>query len=299
MIDLHMHTKYSDGTDNLVDILEKCQKINLEVISITDHNTCDAYFELEKLDIKKYYKGKIIVGCEFTTFYKDKLIEILGYGFDYKEVNKFLEQYYSEEQKKKNEIILYNKIIAKIKELNLIFNENNLREKKQKNEFIETIIYEELIKHPENMNILNDDSLSSLSNFFRKGLTNPKSKFFINRKNAVPKIQDIIDFIHSINGKLFLAHPYQYGFSDTNKIIEDLFNDYNLDGIECYYTTFSSLQTSYLIEFAKRKNLLTSGGSDYHGTAKINHDLGFGAGTLKIKADILTGANISLYNDYQ
>ena len=54
MIDLHMHTLYSDGTDNVIDILKKAQKHELSVISITDHKTCGAYNELKTIDIKKY-----------------------------------------------------------------------------------------------------------------------------------------------------------------------------------------------------------------------------------------------------
>ena len=60
MIDLHMHTTYSDGTDTVKELLEKAEDIGLEVISITDHNTCKAYFEMEKFNVKEIYKGNII-----------------------------------------------------------------------------------------------------------------------------------------------------------------------------------------------------------------------------------------------
>ena len=55
MIDLHMHTKYSDGTDDIISFLQKAEKNNLEIISITDHNTVKAYLELNKLNIKDYF----------------------------------------------------------------------------------------------------------------------------------------------------------------------------------------------------------------------------------------------------
>ena len=89
MIDLHMHTTYSDGTDTVKELLEKAEFLGLEVISITDHNTCKAYFEMEKFNVKEIYHGNIIVGCEFTTSFDNRLIEVLGYGFDYKGVNKY------------------------------------------------------------------------------------------------------------------------------------------------------------------------------------------------------------------
>ena len=38
MIDLHIHTTHSDGTDTLEELLNKANKLGLENISITDHN---------------------------------------------------------------------------------------------------------------------------------------------------------------------------------------------------------------------------------------------------------------------
>ena len=55
MIDLHMHTKYSDGTDDIITFLQKAEENNLEIISITDHNTVKSYFELDKINIKNYF----------------------------------------------------------------------------------------------------------------------------------------------------------------------------------------------------------------------------------------------------
>ena len=55
MIDLHMHTNYSDGTDDIITFLQKTEENKLEIISITDHNTVKAYFELDKINIKNYF----------------------------------------------------------------------------------------------------------------------------------------------------------------------------------------------------------------------------------------------------
>ena len=68
MIDLHLHTTYSDGTDNVSELLENAEKNNLEIISITDHNELGAYFDLEKHpEIRKKFSGKIIIGSEIKT----------------------------------------------------------------------------------------------------------------------------------------------------------------------------------------------------------------------------------------
>lgn len=69
MIDLHIHSTNSDGTDSVQEILQKAQSLNLDYISITDHDTCDGYKELEKIDIPKYYAGKVIPGIEIKCAY--------------------------------------------------------------------------------------------------------------------------------------------------------------------------------------------------------------------------------------
>ena len=80
MIDLHIHTTYSDGADSLIEVLKKAEMNKLEYISITDHDNCNAYKELKSLDIKEYYNGTIIPGIEIKCGYNGRLIEILGYN---------------------------------------------------------------------------------------------------------------------------------------------------------------------------------------------------------------------------
>ena len=295
MIDLHMHTTYSDGTDTVKELLEKAESLGLEVISITDHNTCKSYFEMEEFNVKEIYKGDILVGCEFTTSFDNRLIEVLGYGFDYKKVNKYLEEFYSDELVSKRTNILYNRLLDRIKELGLEFHIERVRDKKFTNEFFERGIYEELVKYENNKEKLKEDVWASFSNFYRKGLTNPKSKLFINHAEFKPSIKEIVNLIHKNGGIAFLAHPYQYKFTDTEKFLDKIYDEVALDGIECFYTTFSKEQTNYLVNFAKERNLLISGGSDYHGTNKENHNLGVGRGNLKISKDIINNYKIGKY----
>lgn len=294
MIDLHMHTTYSDGTDTVKELLEKAEDIGLEVISITDHNTCKAYFEMEKFNVKEIYKGNIIVGCEFTTNFDNRLIEVLGYGFDYKKVNKYLEKKNTPLNNKKRFKGFYTEMIERIRKLGLECDLDIIK-KAKKNKFFEIAVYEELIKHEKNRKILNEDIWDSYSDYYRKGITNPKSKIFINKASYYPSIKEIVNLIHENGGIAFLAHPYQYKFTDTEEILDRIYNELVLDGVECFYTTFTEEQTNYLLDFAKKRNLLISGGSDYHGTLKQNHNLGVGRGNLNINKNIINNYKIGKY----
>ena len=92
MIDIHTHTKYSDGSSTVKELLEEAQIKELTLLSITDHNTIDAYRELSDPETRNLFKGKIIPGIEITTTYNKEIIEILGYGFDLNKMNQFLKE---------------------------------------------------------------------------------------------------------------------------------------------------------------------------------------------------------------
>lgn len=293
MVDLHMHTTYSDGTDSVKELLKKVEDIGLEVISITDHDTCNAYFEMEKFNVKEIYKGDIIVGCEFSASFDNRTIEIIGYGFDYKVVNKYLEKFYDETLIEKRTEILFNRLFAKINELGLEF--HIPRENIPINKYYEIAIYNELKKYPDNMKKVKEKVWDSFSDFLRKGLNNRDSLLFINKTEFYLSSEKVVNLIHENGGIALLAHPYQYKFADTEEFLDKIYNEDALDGIECFYTTFSEEQTNYLLAFAKKRNLLISGGSDYHGTLKQNHYLGVGRGNLKISKDIINKYKIGRY----
>lgn len=296
MIDLHTHTNNSDGTKTPLELLKEANDKNLEVLSITDHNTCKSYEDLENINISEVYKGKIIVGCEFTSTFDERLIEILGYGFNYKDVQKYLNQRYDEKIGTKNVQILFNRLKDLFDKYNIKYNPDNLHYPKKDNDFFEKSFYDEFMKYPQNKEIIKEDIFNSFSDFFRKGLTNPKSKMYIRAVEFKPSVKEIIDVIHKSDGKAFLAHPFQYKFNDTEEFLNKLYDKNAFDGIECFYTTFSKEQSAYLVEFAKKRKLLISGGSDYHGTNKVNHELGIGNNNLNIDKKIIENWEINYFN---
>lgn len=78
-VNLHVHTTCSDGTLTPVEVVENARKDNLKIISITDHNTMDAY---KQIDLSALDDLDIITGIEFDCWYKSNFLHILGYGVD-------------------------------------------------------------------------------------------------------------------------------------------------------------------------------------------------------------------------
>lgn len=182
MIDLHMHTSYSDGTDSLTEILQNCEKKQLSVISITDHNNCDAYFEMEKLKISDYYSGKIIPGIELNTKADGVPIEILGYNINYKIMNELAKEVYLSPDKR-NELE-FERLVKKCKDYGIVLDEDVL-EQFDKNDFASVAIHKSITNHLENKAKINERSWNSSRDFYRDYMSNPNTPLYVDRKSVV------------------------------------------------------------------------------------------------------------------
>lgn len=284
MIDIHTHTKYSDGSSTVKELLEEAQNIGLTLLSITDHNTIDAYRELSNPEIRNTFKGSIIPGIEITTTYNGETIEILGYGFDLNKMNGFLKENvltFEEKQLKEFELIKtqYKKIGVKFDSSAIKFD--------PKTESSRIAFVNEIKKYPENNKFfLYKESLETNSGFTRNEVYNPKSPLYVDESSLFPTLEKTIEMIHDADGVAFLAHTFAYSPNIANDIL-NIIKNYNLDGLECYYTTFTDEQSDFLVKLCHDRNMYISGGSDFHGTRKTNHNLGTGHGNLNITEDIV------------
>ena len=281
MIDLHMHSLYSDGDKTIEEILRMCEKQKLEYISITDHNTCKAYAdETIKNDI---FKGKIIKGAEMNATFKNKKIEILAYTIkETKIIEDWSEKYFSEEILKKQQEMSKQKLLDICDKKGLIYDESKFEKSIPLTDYITIYIYKELMRHKENYAILGEYT-ESLNYFIRKGLMNPESEFYTGGDNTPkPMYKDVINIIHKAKGLAFLAHPFEYRLNDIIEFIDELREEAELDGLECFHPSADEKQMDILVKYARKNNLYISGGSDYHGNKKPDIQIGVGKGNLNI-----------------
>ena len=283
MIDLHMHTTYSDGTESCTTVLKKCQEKNLNYISITDHNTSLAYEELEKLDVKSLFTGKIISGIELNTKALNIPIEILGYGIDYKKMNELVKDVYipAEERNKIEVKRLYDKCI----EAGIILDQNFLDNYKLEM-FASVFFHNEITKHEENKELLSQEAWDSSKIFYRQYMSDPKTKLYVEMDDFVPDFETASNLVRQAGGLVFIPHIFEYK-KNAEPILNYILDNFNIDGIECYYTTFTQEQHDRLIKLCNERNLFISGGSDFHGKIKPNVDIGVGYGNMQIPDDII------------
>ena len=130
--------------------------------------------------------------------------------------------------------------------------------------------------------IPDEESWENESIFFKRHTSNVNSIFYIDESDLIPSVEKVIEIIKKAGGLVFIPHIYQYE-ENAKRILDELVQNYQIDGIECYYSTFSDNQIEYLKEYCKKNKKYISGGTDYHGLNRPNISLGIGKGNLKIE----------------
>lgn len=281
MIDLHIHTNNSDGKYSAKEILRIAQEKKLKAISFCDHNVLGAYEELNNIDAKKYFSGKIISGIEFDMVYQGKLFHILGYNFNVEKLNK---SKYIDKNDKEQLIAIENDILTTLKlvceKLGIKLSDN--LEIKSSNEAANDLIKADMMKYEENNEILDkilgkDRKIS----FWRGHITNPESPFFIDFTKGLPTPEEIAEEIHNAGGIVVLPHVFEYKTCDNKKLLNDMYDLGILDGVECIHTKQTQEQINYLKQYCKERNLIMTAGSDFH--EEGNQTIGYGSfGKVKI-----------------
>ncbi|WP_411169237.1 PHP domain-containing protein [Clostridium sp. MB05] len=78
--DFHIHSTKSDGELKPGEIVLLAKERNLDIISLTDHNTISG--NKEAIKVGKIHGVKVIPGIELSTRFKGKRVHILGYFTD-------------------------------------------------------------------------------------------------------------------------------------------------------------------------------------------------------------------------
>lgn len=272
LMDMHIHTYYSDGEYSPNDVIKTAYEKGISVMGITDHDTIDGVKNIDRsLDYISSGEIKVINGIEIGCKCDYGNMHILGYDFDINnyDLNKWLE------------VLKTNRLNSTLSVMEQI-----------KRDFGITFNYQDII------NLINKYSIgrpdlarlcvkygfcNTVSEAFNMFLNPAKEKTKDSNKRI--SYQECFKLIKNSGGLVVLAHPNSILLNKANfeKLICDMI-ECGLDGIEVYHSNISDEESSYYLNLANKYGLLISGGSDYHGPfVKPDISIGTGRGNLKIK----------------
>lgn len=249
--DLHCHTNCSDGCDDPAVLLHLAKQANLQGLSITDHDTIDAYTpelfaEAEKLNLR------LLPGIELSSELDNVSVHILGYGYDLR--SESLIRFLEDLQRRRNE---RNRIILeKLSKRKLPITEQELFD------FAYQARGKRTIGRPHIAQLMvNKGYVSSIQEAFQLYL---KEGGFCYAPGIHITPEMAIEEIHKAKGKAILAHPH---FLRRGSFLRKILA-FPFDGIECYYANLAKELEAPWLQIAKEKKWIATGGSDYHGHLK-------------------------------
>lgn len=261
LVDLHMHTQSSDGVYSGNEILNMMgEYTGKKIISITDHDSVDEYFKLN-LNLLKDNNIILIPGVEFSFSYNGVSRDMLAYNVDINRTKEFLDNLYNKEFKLKKQKEILKKFMDKAIEHEVTFDDNITIMTGNKSEAY-GLMLESIRKNPLNL----QKYPNFIKGFYRSEFSNPNSSWFVDDTMGTPSLERIIDIIHSLGGKAFLAHPYDYNVDkkQSNQMIIEAINA-GVDGLEVDHSSNKNNNREILQNYVNKCNLLQSGGSDFHG----------------------------------
>ncbi len=245
-IDMHLHTIASDGTWTCEELIELLKKADIEIFSVTDHESLENVGKLRRLAVE--YGLKYIPGVEISTSYDGYSYHILGFG-----INEADERLLS--------LTAANAAMLEDFDRECV----GLLEKKGYDVNVsEFDIYEDDPRRGgwKSLNYLIDKSLCTDHKGFFKLFEEDKQ---IYEKMTYKHPKEVIETIIGAGGVPILAHSGA-GFYDRDykRVVSSMIS-FGVKGVECYHPENSQEITDYCLEICREKNLLITGGSDCHG----------------------------------
>ena len=245
--DLHCHTTLSDGSLGIEDIIVQAKRMNIDFLSITDHDTLSSFSRANILGQR--YGVKILQGVEMSAWDKERnsKVHILCYAPKKPDRLEGLCLKSCEIRKQ-----CAKEMIEKVMELYPITPESVLKHCTGSKSIFKSHIMRALIEYGYALEFYGE---------LNNKLFNLKNGICLVEREY-PDVKFVLDLIHSARGVAVMAHPVLY---NNIELLEELAASGKLDGVEVDHYTANDQQRKQLREIAEKYNLIVTGGSDFHG----------------------------------
>lgn len=265
MVDLHVHSTFSDGTDSPEEIVALAKAKGLSAVVLTDHDNAagQARFAAAAAEVGL----RTLTGMELSADVPGRTVHLLAYGFD--PAHAELAEAASKIRDGRN--ARNSEILAKLTKIGCFITMSEVR----------AAAGSDLIARPHIAQVL-----------VQKGYARDKRDAFdryLGRKGAaycerfrLPP-EECIRLVRAAGGQVSLAHPASTGYnrSELHQFVEGLVHA-GLAGIEVYYTGHLIGQIREYMDLVSEFNLVPTGGSDFHGANKPGIELGTAYGSLAV-----------------
>lgn len=270
MIDLHLHTYYSDGTLSPEELVRRASERGVKTIAITDHDGLNGI--QEALEAGERFGIEVIPGIEFSAGMEGEELPYSSLDYPGQEIFMHILGYH---------IDIHDKALNEaVKEIRQKREERNARLLAVLNRLGYKMKDDDLLQRPGQDYIGKPNFASAMAKMGY--IDSPKDAFAPGKYLRHPDARKVhrekihakkaISLICNAGGKAVLAHPMKIAFLGSSRedyyirleALLDQLQEWGLSGMECYYSSHTEEQAEKLSEIAARRALLITSGSDFH-----------------------------------
>jgi 3',5'-nucleoside bisphosphate phosphatase len=243
-VDLHTHTTASDGTYAPRELVAEAASRGVRVLAITDHDSTEGLPEaLAEAEGRRPLE--ILPGIEINCDVDGAEIHVLGYLMDWQAA--WFQEFCREQRRERRERV--HRMAERLGALGLPIDA----------EEVFALVQEGSAGRPHVAQVMvTRGYVKTVREAFDKYLGSGKPGH-VQRRKLTP--EDAVRLIRKAGGAPVLAHP---GLANRDGLIPGLVAA-GLMGIECYYTEHSAQQRATYLQICKERDLVATGGSDFHG----------------------------------
>lgn len=254
--DLHCHTTCSDGTLQPHEVVQLACDLGLQGLSITDHDTIEAYKHAIPAAAAKQLP--LICGVEFSAVHRHMSVHILAYSF--RLASLVLQEFCQRHHQRR---ILRNRAI-----LNLLAAHGMPLTPEDFPDSLFATLSQHSIGRPHlAWAMVQKGYVSSIQQAFQQYIGEGKPCYAPGQSFSV---EETLDVIHQAQGLAIIAHPH---LIEKVGLLKDLL-EMPFNGLEGYYGRFPLQANERWLKIGARKDWIITGGSDFHGEIKPNLPLG-------------------------
>lgn len=250
--DLHCHTTISDGSLGISDLIRHADRDDVRYLAITDHDSLASISRSAVLG--KRYNVNVIPAVEFSAFdgVSGRKVHILCYLPSKPDRLEGLCLRTSE-----GRMNLGKQMALKVLEKYPITLESILRYSAGSKAIYKCHIMHALMDYG-----YTTDLYGKVYDELFDAKTGICSKEVMSEADFYPDVKFVLTLIKAAGGISVMAHPKVY---DSFELLERLAAAGDIDGVEVWHSSASEEDKTKLLEIAAKYDLITTGGSDFHG----------------------------------
>jgi 3',5'-nucleoside bisphosphate phosphatase len=257
-IDLHTHSRASDGTDTPAELVRAAARAGLDVVALTDHDTADGWAEASAAAAEVGIT--LVPGMEISTDHHGRSVHLLAYLPDPStpplavELGRVLDGRESRVPE----------MLDRLRGLGIEIGADDVRRASHGAAATgRPHVADALVT----LGVVSDRTEA-----FDRYLGAGRAAFV--RRYAAP-LEVTIRAVAEAGGVSVIAHPWgRGGFGRPDEATLAHLREVGLAGIEVDHQDHDPATRELLRAMARDLDLVATGSSDYHGTGKVDHDLG-------------------------